>query len=79
MVAEQGYTYDAVSRQLGVNLWTLRDWVRKYRKSGEVAPKGSPAATGAEELKQLQSENRRLRVENDILKKATAYFAKDSL
>lgn len=78
MVAEQGYSYAEASTRLEVNLWTLRDWVRKYRSSGEVAPNKNSVPVG-DELKMLRDENSRLRTENDILKKATAYFAKDSL
>lgn len=78
MVAEQGYSYAEAAARLEVNLWTLRDWVKKFQVSGEVRAKGAVAPVG-DELKSLRDENRRLRLENDILKKATAYFARDSL
>lgn len=78
MVAEQGYSYAEAAARLEVNLWTLRDWVKKFQVSGEVLAKGAVAPVG-DELKSLRDENRRLRLENDILKKATAYFARDSL
>lgn len=78
MVVEQGYSYAEAATRLEVNLWTLRDWVRKYQASGELPGKGA-SAPDRDDLKALREENRRLRVENDILKKATAYFAKDNL
>ena len=78
MVVEHGYTFKEAATRLGVNLWTLRDWVRKFQASGELPAEGTPVPI-SDELKSLRDENRRLRLENDILKKATAYFAKDSL
>jgi len=78
LVTEQGYSYAQAAERLGVNVWTLRDWVRKLAKSEQV-PDGTTKASAVEELKRLRKENERLRMENEILKKATAYFAKDSL
>jgi len=48
----------------------------KYRKSGDLPSTGQTQAT-ADELQQLRKENSRLRMENDILKKAAAYFARE--
>lgn len=78
LVTEQGYSYAQAAERLGVNVWTLRDWVRKFAKSEQSRNEGA-SASGVEELKRLRKENERLRLENEILKKATAYFAKDSL
>jgi transposase-like protein len=52
--------------------------VRKFRAAGKLPPASQPVAE-AEELKDLRKDNRRLRMENEILKKAAAYFAKESL
>jgi transposase len=78
LVTEQGYSYSEVGRQLGIADWLVRGWVKSLRKSGDlpVAADG-PASSSAEERKALRKENAKLRMENDILKKATAYFAKD--
>lgn len=78
LVIEQGYTYKVASDQLGVTDWTLRQWVKKLRESGELPPKGTPNSD-ANELRSMRKEIKRLQMENDILKKATAFFAKDSL
>lgn len=78
LVTEQGYSHAQAAERLGVNVWTLRDWVRKLAGS-EQSRDEEAKASGAEELKSLRKENERLRMENEILKKATAYFAKDSL
>ena len=76
LVVEQGYSYNEVSERLGVSSWSVRQWVKKYRSEG-VFPPAEQTNAAAEELKQLRKENKRLQMENEILKKATAYFAKD--
>ena len=76
LVTEHGYTYVEAGRQLGVADWSIRDWVRAFRKSGEL-PQADSGVPVADDLKALRAENAKLRMENDILKKATAYFAKD--
>jgi len=78
LVVDQGYTYKMASERLGVNSWTLRDWVCKFRSEGLLPPVGEPVPE-AEELKRLRKEVSQLRMENEILKKAAAYFAKESL
>lgn len=76
LVVEQGYSYAQVAQRLGPSAWSVRRWVAKYRKTGELAAEGTAQATG-DEIKQLREENTRLRMENDILKKAAAYFARE--
>jgi len=76
LVTEHGYSYVEAGRRLGVTDWSIRMWVKALRKSGELPPVDSPTPA-AEDLKSLREENAKLRMENDILKKATAYFAKD--
>jgi transposase len=78
LVTEQGYSYAEVSRQLGITDWSVRGWVKTFRESGELPAQEAPGeASAAQELVALRKENAKLRTENDILKKATAYFAKD--
>ncbi len=76
LVVEQGYSCAEVSQRLGPSAWSVRQWVEKYRKAGELPAKGSAESTG-DEMKQLRKENSRLWMENDILKKAAAYFARE--
>jgi transposase len=78
LVVEQGYSHRNAAARLGVNVWSIRDWVRKFRGSGQLPPASQPVPE-AEELRQLRKDNLRLRMEVDILKKAAAYFAKESL
>ena len=64
--------------ELGINMNTLHTWLGKYHKA-----KGPKAKVEDEhlydELKRLRKDNKRLTEERDILKKAAAYFAKESL
>jgi transposase-like protein len=77
-VVEQGYTRVEAAERLGVSAWSIRRWMEQFRQSGELPPEGQPVLE-AEEMKGLRKENKRLRLENEILKKAAAYFAKESL
>lgn len=78
LVAEQGYTLAEAAERLGISSWSIGNWIKKFRQTGELAPADAPQPV-AEDLKQLRRENKRLRLENEILKKAAAYFAKESL
>jgi len=78
LVVEHGYTFKEVAKRLGTTDWSIRQWVQKFRQDGQVPPAGTPQPE-ADELRRLRKENKRLQMENEILKKAAAYFAKDSL
>ena len=78
LVTHEGYSFPAAAAAVGVSGSTLREWHRKH------APAPTPCGPDAS-VEQLQAENRRLRdqlkraeMEREILKKATAYFAKES-
>lgn len=76
LVTEQGYSFAEVAERLGPTSWSVRNWVRQFRQSGELpTPEHGPSS--ADELRQLRKENDRLRMENEILKKAAAYFARE--
>jgi len=76
LVTEQGLSVAEAARDLGVNGVVLGRWKRTHEQGllGDTVKRRE-----ADELKSLRKENRRLRMERDILKKATAYFAKESL
>ncbi len=78
LVTEQGYSYEQAAKRLGATGWSIRNWVRKFRQTGEL-PAQSETQPKADELRQLRKENARLKMENDISKKAAAYFATESL
>ncbi len=65
------------ARDLGINQSTIHSWIGNYRD--EVVPTVGMKLNLNQELLALQKENRRLQEERDILKKATAYFASQSL
>jgi transposase len=64
-----------LARDLGVNYGTLRLWVKEANVPEESEP---VTPTERSELRRLRQEVRELRMERDILKKATAFFAKHS-
>ncbi len=78
LVIESGYTYNEAAERLGTTGWSIRQWVAKFRKDGNLPPKRSPQPE-ADEFRQLKKELKQLRLENEILKKAAAYFAKESM
>ena len=74
-----GLTAGAAARELGLVEQTLRNWV-KAAAAGTLNGAGATVVTPEQiELSRLRAENVRLKRENEILKKATAYFAKDVL
>jgi transposase-like protein len=74
---QAGETVGAVARDLGLVEQTLRNWV-KAAKAGKLQGAGAKPVTPEQmELSRVRAENARLRMENEILKKAAAYFAKD--
>ena len=78
LVTEQGYSYDKAAKRLGTTGFSIRNWVTKFRQTGELPPHGDTQPK-ADELRQLRKELAQLKMENDILKKAAAYFAKELL
>jgi transposase len=74
LVRRNGRSANQVATELGVNQTTLSRWKREAEATSSTG-QGMPAA---EELKQLRRENERLRMERDILKKAAAFFARES-
>jgi transposase-like protein len=74
-----GHGIGAVARELGLIEQTLRNWV-KAAAAGKLNGPGTKVVTPEQmELSRVRAENIRLKRENEILKKATAYFARDAL
>lgn len=78
LAVESDQSVAQTSRDLGVNPNTLYTWMAKYHQQESPANKGTGETHPYEELKHLRRENARLKEERDILKKAAAYFAKNS-
>ena len=76
---KDGHSVSKVCKELGLSDQTLRNWI-KTAGAGRLNGAGGRVVTAEEmELSRLRAENLRLKRENEILKKATAYFAKDVL
>jgi transposase len=76
LVTERGYTIDDVAEQLGCGRESIRRW--KESAKNNAAPDVRQRMENDEsELQRLRRENKRLQTENEILKKATAYFARE--
>ena len=78
LVVESGYTYQEAAERLGTTDGSIRQWDAKFRKDGQLPPKRAPQPE-AEQFRQLKKELKQLRLENEILKKAAAYFARESM
>ena len=79
LVIKQGYSCAEAGRRLGVNSNNINRWGRQLRDRQEYAAQGMQSPQELqEEIRRLRKENKRLQMERDILKKATAFFAKES-
>ena len=76
LVTEQGYSLAEAARSLGIHTNLIRQWRAKFAQENQGTETMSESER--EELKRLREENRRLRMERDILKKATAFFASEN-
>ncbi len=74
LVTEEGYSNKAAADAVGVCSSTLKAWAARYR---DESPRRTKFASDQDELEHLRKENSRLRMEREILKKATAFFAKE--
>jgi len=76
LVTEQGYKVAEAARNLGTDPSVLRRWKQQIENEGAQAFPGKGFITPEkEELLRLRKEVKRLEMERDILKKATAFFA----
>lgn len=75
LVIQSGRPVAAVARELGINDGTLGNWVNAWK---EQHPDQQEPLTVAERarLREIEEDNRRLKMENEFLKKAAAFFAK---
>ena len=75
LVLDEGKSVAAAARDLGLTESSLRNWVEQARADRTNGKTGLTTAE-REELAHLRKENRELRTEREILKKAAAFFAK---
>ncbi len=77
-IERTGEAISKVAADLGVNKNTMHGWVKRYReKPFSPFPGSGKLSPDDENIRKLEREIRELREENEILKKAAAYFAKN--
>ena len=75
-ITERGHSVQDVASRLGVSTHSIYSWLKKYGKGPQHAVQIDDQQA---EIRRLRAELKRVTEERDILKKATAYFAKESL
>jgi transposase len=78
LVRESGKSVGAGARELDLAETAVRRWVHQAEVDAGRGKPGALTTEEREELGRLRRENRTLRMERDILKKATAFFAKEN-
>jgi len=78
LITNQGYSFAEAGRNLGVNPNVLSRWKKEIEGVDSSGLSPASAVSVQSELKRLRKENKRLRMEREILKKAAAFFAKES-
>lgn len=75
LVIASGRPIAEIARELAINEGTLGNWVNAWRNENPV-PDPELSVTDRARMREMQDEIRRLRMENEFLKKAAAFFAK---
>ena len=78
LVLKEKRTVAQVARDLDIGQSLLHSWVRQTKVDAGEGPEGALTTEEKAELTKLRKENRELRIERDILRKAAAFFAKES-
>jgi len=77
LITEQGYSIAEAARNLGINANQLGRWKKEIENPADGNGGSGNLAAMQAELKRLRKENKQLRMEREILKKAAAFFAKE--
>ena len=79
LVLGQGYTRAEAARSLDIDRSLIQRWVKEHQTDHEQAFRGNGKLTPEqEEVKKLKAQVKRLEMERDLLKKATAFFAAET-
>ena len=79
LVKTAGYSRAEAARRLGISPSILGRWVREAESDDKAREAGQPTEKDLKaEIQRLRAENKRLEMEREILKKAAAFFAKES-
>ena len=73
-----GKTAGQIARELDLTETAVRGWIKQAEVDGGNAPNGELTTAEREELARLRRENKVLQMEREILRKATAFFAKET-
>ncbi len=78
MVADQGLSIAQVIKDMNIGRTAVSRWVEQYRAEqlGKTGI-GKPLTVELQRIRQLETENRQLRSDNELLKKASAFFARE--
>lgn len=79
LALESGKTKTAVAKELGISVSLLYGWINQQTAADSKGMSVEQTQAEAKKIKDLEAENKRLKAEVAILKKAAAYFAKDQL
>ena len=78
LITEQRYGVAETARNLGVNVNMLRRWKQEYTTNAAAAfPGNGHLSPAQDELRHLREENKRLKMEREILKKAMRFFVNE--
>ena len=78
MIRKQGLSVHHVSQSMNIGPTAIRRWLRQYECELKGQPGiGKPLSAEQQRIRQLEHENRQLRMDVDILKKASAFFARE--
>jgi len=78
LIQSSGKSIGKIALEVGIGETALRRWVQQTEVEAGRGPEGALKRSEREELVELRRENQRLRMEREILKKATAFFARES-
>lgn len=79
LVEEQGYRVTEAAKSLGLHQALLSRWLREHKEGDEQAFRGNGKLTAEQlEIRRLKEENKRLKMEKEILKKAAVFFAQET-
>ena len=78
MVVDQGMSVAQVVKDMNIGRTAVNRWIEQYRAEQQGKPGiGKPLTAELQRIRQLETENRQLRSDNDLLKKASAFFARE--
>lgn len=78
MIRDQGLSVGQVCRDMDLVESAVRRWVEQFDEEAAGRPGiGKPLTAEQQRIRQLEAENRQLKSDNEILKKASAFFARE--